>query len=396
MVAAEGRADAVGTGMSRSARIEARVAAALAGSVRDTARLLTLVENGGAAAAEVSRALLGRPRAARVIGVTGAPGAGKSTLTDALLRVLRADAAVPRIGVLAVDPSSPFTGGALLGDRVRMADWATEPGVYIRSLSSRGNLGGLSVGTPAAIDLLSALGFDLVIVETVGVGQSEVDVMHLADTVAVVLAPGMGDGVQAAKAGIMEIADILVVNKCDHEGARTTVRELRAMLLLGGGGSAAGAGDGHHAGHGEGRVTGAGSRSGENNVMDDDSLSGEDDVMDDDAHRERASAPADDGAPWQTPIVQTKAHVGEGVPRLAAALADHYAHLVASGGLVERQARRGRAGVESVVTESVRAALAGAAGRELLAQAADSVIRGEKDVYTAAEGILARLVALRT
>lgn len=357
-----------GGAADRSERIAARVTAARAGSVRDIARLLTLVENGGAAAAEVARALVGAPRDARVVGITGAPGAGKSTLTDALLRVLRAGDDPQRIAVLAVDPSSPFTGGALLGDRVRMADWATDPGVYIRSLASRGNLGGLSVGAPAAIDLLSALGFDLVIVETVGVGQSEVDVMHLADSVAVVLAPGMGDAVQAAKAGIMEIADVLVVNKCDHEGARTTVRELRAMLLLGGGRTSS-HGSNLAKGHSQG------------------------DVMDGGADREHAAAP--DAPRWQTPIVQTQAHVGEGVPRLVAALRDHYAHLTSSGELAARRAQRARAGVESVVTESVRAALAGEDGRALVAHAADSVIQGNSDVYTAAAGILDRLGALR-
>lgn len=312
--------------------IAARIEAAAAGSVRDIARLTTLVENGGDAAAEVARGLTGRPRAARIVGITGAPGAGKSTLTDALLRELRGGKNPPRIAVLAVDPSSPFTGGALLGDRVRMADWATDPGVYIRSLSSRGNLGGLSAGTPAAIDLLSALGFGLVIVETVGVGQSEVDVMHLADTVAVVLAPGMGDAVQAAKAGIMEIADVLVVNKADHEGARTTVRELRAMLLLSGA---------------EG--------------------------------------------PWQTPIVQTKAHLGEGVRQLAAALAGHYRYLQSSGELTQRRARRSQAAVRTVVTETVRTALAGGSGRALVARAAERVLDGEADVYTAAAEVLAAL-----
>ena len=140
--------------------------------------------------------------------------------------------------MLAVDPSSPFSGGALLGDRVRMADHATDPGVYIRSMSSRGHLGGLSAAAPGAVDLLSALGYDLVLVETVGVGQNEVDVMRLADTVVVVVAPGMGDGVQAAKAGILEIADVLVVNKADREGAAGTVRELKGAVALGRAGAA--------------------------------------------------------------------------------------------------------------------------------------------------------------
>ena len=199
------------------------VTAARGGSVRPTARLLTAVENGGPRAAEVAATLTGLPRGAHVVGITGAPGAGKSTLTSALLRRLRTgDAERPgrTVAVLAVDPSSPFSGGALLGDRVRMADHVTDPGVFIRSMSSRGSLGGLAAGTPAAVDLMSALGYQVVIIETVGVGQSEVDVMHLADTVVVVLAPGMGDGVQAAKAGIMEIADLLVGLRVDEESER--------------------------------------------------------------------------------------------------------------------------------------------------------------------------------
>ena len=169
---------------------------------------------------------------AQVVGLTGSPGVGKSTTTSALVRELRADG--QRVGVLAVDPSSPFSGGALLGDRVRMQDHATDDGVFIRSMASRGHLGGLSSAVPQALRVLDAAGCDVIIVETVGVGQAEVDIASLADTTVVLLAPGMGDGIQAAKAGILEIADIFVVNKADRDGADQVVRDLRYMQSLGG------------------------------------------------------------------------------------------------------------------------------------------------------------------
>jgi len=210
---------------------EELLVAAENGSVRAIARLLSRIEAGGARAAEVAKALVGRPRTAVIVGLTGPPGVGKSTLTTAMISRLRARDR--RVAVLAVDPSSPFSGGALLGDRVRMGEHSTDNGVFIRSMSSRGELGGLSAAAPAAADLFSAIGFDDVLVETVGVGQNEIAVLRLADTVVVALAPGMGDGIQAAKAGILEIADILVVNKSDHDGASRTVRDLKGMVALG-------------------------------------------------------------------------------------------------------------------------------------------------------------------
>lgn len=318
-----------------------RIAAARAGSVRAIARLLTVVEDGGDGAALVARGLVGLPRPAQIIGITGAPGAGKSTLTAALLRALRAGQLT--VAVLAVDPSSPFTGGALLGDRVRMAEFATDPGVFIRSLSSRGHLGGMSAGTPAAVDLLAALGFDLVIVETVGVGQSEVDVMDLADTVAVVLAPGMGDAIQAAKAGIMEIADILVVNKADHDGARATVRELRAAVALGPGTRTPG---------------------------------------------QPAVAES-----WQIPVLPTTAVTGEGIDELRAAIAQHRAHLESSGELALRAQRRAGSAIGAIVTDRLRRIMASDLGRAELARAAGIVIHGEADAYRAADGLWRALTA---
>src|SRR5689334_17262282 len=205
-------------------RVTALVEAARGGDTRALARLITLVENGDSELPAIAAALAPHTGSARVIGLTGAPGVGKSTTTNELVRALRA--AGHRVGVLAVDPSSPYSGGAILGDRVRMQDHATDPGVYIRSMSSRGQLGGLAAATPQAVRVLDAAGFDVVLVETVGVGQAEVEIAGLADTTLVLVAPGMGDAIQAAKAGILETGDIFVVNKSDHPGAQETVRDL--------------------------------------------------------------------------------------------------------------------------------------------------------------------------
>ena len=204
---------------------------ALAGDTRALARMLSLVEDGSPRMREVIRELLPRTGQARIIGLTGAPGVGKSTMTGALVAAFRA--AGRRVAVLAVDPTSPFTGGALLGDRIRMQEHATDEAVFIRSMASRGHLGGLAAATPQAIRVLDAAGFELIIIETVGVGQAEVAIASLADSVVVLLAPGMGDAVQAAKAGILEVADIFVVNKADKPDAQQVVRDLRNMLALG-------------------------------------------------------------------------------------------------------------------------------------------------------------------
>ncbi len=207
------------------------VDAARAGDTRAIARLLTLVESGSAGLREISAGLMAHVGHAHIVGITGSPGVGKSTTTSAMTQALRAQGRT--VAVLAVDPSSPFSGGALLGDRVRMQSHATDDGVFIRSMASRGHLGGLSAATPQALRVLDACGFDVVLLETVGVGQSEVEVVGQADTIVVLVAPGMGDGVQAAKAGILEIGDVFVVNKADREGAPATARELRAMIALG-------------------------------------------------------------------------------------------------------------------------------------------------------------------
>ena len=194
------------------------------------ARLLSLVERGGEAAREVGRLSYPRSGNAYTVGITGAPGAGKSTLTSATIGHLRA-AGLP-VAVLAIDPSSPFTGGAILGDRVRMQDHALDEGVFIRSMATRGHLGGLSLATSEAIRLLDAVGSPWILVETVGVGQVEVEIVGKADTTIVVVNPGWGDSVQANKAGLMEIADVFVINKADRKGAEETKRDLEQMLDL--------------------------------------------------------------------------------------------------------------------------------------------------------------------
>jgi LAO/AO transport system kinase len=326
-----------------SSPTDALLAAADGGSVRATARLLSRIEAGGDRAAEVAAALTGRPRSAVITGLTGPPGVGKSTLTTEMVARLRS--AGRRVAVLAVDPSSPFSGGALLGDRVRMGEHTTDPGVYIRSMSSHGELGGLSAAAPAAADLFSAIGFDDVLVETVGVGQNEIAVMRLADSVVVVLAPGMGDGIQAAKAGILEIADILVVNKSDHDGASVTVRDLKGMLALGRAGA--------------------------------------------EPHR------------WRVPVLSTVASRGNGsketgIDELLVVLDAHRQHLDVTGGGAARRQLRAEAAVQAVVIERVLAALASTAGLERLAAAARPVADGDTDHHRAAEQILDWLGARST
>ncbi len=303
------------------------VDSAVHGSVRATARLLSWVEAGGDRAAAVSAALVGRPRVAAVWGLTGAPGVGKSTITAAL--IAQARAAGNSVAVLAVDPSSPFSGGALLGDRVRMSEHVTDAAVFIRSMASRGHLGGLSSSTPAAVDLMSAVGFQVVLVETVGVGQNEIDVLRLADTVVVITAPGAGDGIQAAKAGILEIADILVVNKSDRDGAAAAVRELKSMVVLGRSATA-----GKHA--------------------------------------------------WRPPVLSTTATTGAGIAELVDRLRAHADFAAATGLDRERATARSEITVESLVLEHFQLELGSAAGRRVLAGIAADLAAGAGDPHRGA------------
>jgi LAO/AO transport system kinase len=325
-------------------RVTTLIGGAVGGSVRAIARLISMIESGGDAAAGVAAGLLGRPRGAAVLGITGPPGVGKSTLISTLIGRYRSRAA--RVAVLAVDPSSPFSGGALLGDRVRMIEHGTDPGVFIRSMSSRGELGGLSTATAGAADLLSAIGFDVVIVETVGVGQNEVAVLRLADTVLVVLSPGLGDGIQAAKAGILEIADVLVVNKADREGVATTVRDLKSMVALGRSGGA-------------------------------------------------------DAGRWRIPVLTTVAveratdpsgAERAGIDRLLDAVDAHRQHLDRHEGSGARAVRRAEAAVEALVLQRLQAALHAPAGRAALARAATEVAAGVADTHNAADGVLRGLI----
>jgi LAO/AO transport system ATPase len=327
-----------GSGGVRSRRavdVGTLVERAREGDARSVARLISLVEDASPALREVAAALAPHTGRARVIGVTGSPGVGKSTSTSMLVRALRSQG--HRVGVLAVDPSSPFSGGALLGDRVRMQDHATDPDVFIRSMASRGHLGGLAWATPQAVRVLDGAGCDVVLVETVGVGQAEVQVASTADTTLVLLAPGMGDGIQAAKAGILEVADVLVVNKADRDGADQTVRDLTAMLGLGG----------------------------------------------------RHSEP---GA-WRPPIVRTVAARGEGVADLLAALDRHADWLVRSGEGDRRRRARAAAEVEAIAVATLRSRIGDLGGSAALDTLAAAVLAGTLDPYTAADELVATLTA---
>ncbi|WP_030436244.1 methylmalonyl Co-A mutase-associated GTPase MeaB [Actinoplanes subtropicus] len=304
------------------------VARAREGDARSVARLISLVENGDPALPEVAAALAPYAGHAQVVGLTGAPGVGKSTTTNELVRQLRAEGR--RVGVLAVDPSSPFTGGAILGDRVRMQEHTGDAGVYIRSMSSRGQLGGLSAATPQAVRVLEGAGCEVILVETVGVGQAEVEIASLADTTLVLLAPGMGDAIQAVKAGVLEIADVFVINKADRPGADATYRDIQGMLGLG----------------------------------------------------ERA--PGD----WRPLVVRATAVRGEGIDDVVAAIGKHRAWLESSGNLLTRRERRAAVEVEAIALGTLRARIGNLREGTALTTLAAAVAAGELDPYAAADELI--------
>ena len=328
----------------------------LAGEVRAGAQLMRDLDDRLPSGEVALRGLWPSTGRAWVVGITGSPGAGKSTLTDRLIAHHRR--AGRTVGVIAVDPTSPFTGGAILGDRIRMQDHATDPGVFIRSLGTRGHLGGLSRSATDLVAVLDAMGKDVILVETVGVGQDEIEISEFAHTVVVVAVPGMGDDVQAIKAGVLEIADVFAVNKADRDGADRTVRDLQGMLELRQ--IVRTPAPDHAARH---LVTGV------------------------------APPPAPAAEGWTPPIVKTVAATGDGIDALAAALEAHYAHLSASGEKVVRETARARAGFVAILRERL---LAGAllrleAERGRLDDVAARIAARQTDPYELAEELSARL-----
>jgi len=322
--------------MRRStASVPELVERARSGDARAVARLISLVEDASPLLREVMAGLAPYTGHAQIVGITGSPGVGKSTSTNALVGELRK--AGKRVGVLAVDPSSPFSGGALLGDRVRMQDHAGDSGVFIRSMASRGHLGGLAWATPQALRVLDAAGCDVVLIETVGVGQSELEIASLADTTLVLVAPGMGDGIQAAKAGILEVADVFVVNKADRDGADQTVRDLRYMLSLGGRHS--------EAGH------------------------------------------------WRPPICKTVAsrETDNGVDAVLAKVEEHRAWLESSGEGHRRRTERAAREIEAIALAALRERMGDVHGSAALGSLAEQVVAGETDPFRAADELLAEL-----
>jgi len=302
----------------------------LAGSAREIGRAISAVERDGGAP-EILRAIFPRTGRARVVGITGPPGAGKSTLVSRLAQAHRRRGRT--VGVVAVDPSSPFTGGAILGDRIRMAEIFTDPGVFIRSMATRGTLGGLARATGDAVDVLDAAGYEIVLVETVGVGQDEVDIVKTADTTVVVLVPGLGDDIQAIKAGILEIGDVFLVNKADREGADRTAAEIATML---------------------------------------------------DFTPDRA---------WRPPIVRTVATRGQGVEEALEAIESHGEFLQSTGEGGRRRGRRVRARLLQVLEERFRRAVEESAPKpDGLEEAVGEVIARREDPYSAAARLYDRLM----
>jgi LAO/AO transport system kinase len=309
----------------------------IAGDRRALARVISLVENDGPEAHAILARLHAAGGHAHIVGCTGSPGAGKSTLVMQLARELRRRNR--RIGIIAVDPSSPFTGGAILGDRIRMQELSGDPNVYIRSMASRGSLGGLAVSTRDVARVLDAAGFDMVLIETIGAGQAEVEIVRAAHSVVVVTVPGMGDDIQAIKAGILEIADIFVVNKADRPGADQTAAELRMLLSL------------------------------------------------DEHRREHA---------WHVPILKTNAQTGEGVPALADKLDEHLESLRATGQLAARSGQQARSEMLALLHQVLLARIAGTIGQEEWDRLVASVVDRTRDPYTTAEELARRIGLMGT
>ncbi|MDX9783342.1 MAG: methylmalonyl Co-A mutase-associated GTPase MeaB [Spirochaetia bacterium] len=341
----------------------------LDGEVRAVARFISLLEDGNRQAYDAMSAFASTMGRAQTVGITGPPGSGKSTLTDKLIGYFRSQG--KKVAVIAVDPSSPFSGGAILGDRLRMQGHAVDPGVYIRSLASRGQLGGLSKATAFALRVLEAAGYDLLIIETVGVGQSEIDIVKVADTVVLVSVPGLGDDIQVIKAGIMEIGDIFVVNKSDRDGADRVVREIRAMLET-------------QAALKRGRSPSAGP----------DTLASRSAEL---LHHGQVGA----AAPQQTeeiepedlpPVMKTIAETGEGVPELGALILTRYENDRQSGALENRRLGSIRAQLRDIAAWQLMDRLADSGANGRLDSLAESVQARNKDIYGAAKELTDALI----
>ncbi|UCC82935.1 MAG: methylmalonyl Co-A mutase-associated GTPase MeaB [Gemmatimonadota bacterium] len=340
-----------------------------AGEARALARAISWVENARPGFERLLSALHSRVGRAHRIGITGPPGAGKSTLIYGLAKVVRKDGG--RVGVVAVDPTSPFTGGALLGDRIRMTGTAGDDGVFIRSMASRGSRGGLATTTREVADLMDAFGFERVVVETVGVGQSELEIAEAADTTVVVLTPESGDSIQAMKAGLMEIADIFVVNKADRPDAARAAGELKTILRLRQGQVY----DRVPAHHGVDLTAMAKRRADQEKA--------------DGAASETAEERTDDPQPWEIPVLLTSAHDGEGVSELVETLESHYALVKETGELAERRAKRLLERVRAVVDRGLRTQVwRDGDGEAILERARADLELGSRTPYDVAAEIL--------